>query len=183
MAVAPPKWVFAICAKKIGIGTSMAKDDISLHLEDPRNDDGAILVQELHAIREDLYPDEDHDEYPPPWNDADIATAFLVARIGGIAGGCSAIAPLETKGAFEVVRMYVRPAYRGLCLGDRMLDALGGLARRRGGQVLMLRCGPRQPAAVKLYQRSGFLRRGPFEYYPEQPLNLFFEKKLTTDGG
>jgi GNAT superfamily N-acetyltransferase len=151
---------------------------ISLDLEDPRLGDGAILLAELAAALGPLYP-EDDEEPAGPWTLNDLVTTFVVARVRGAAAGCGALAPLDSE-SFEIARMYVRPGFRGQRIADQVLIKLEDLARVRGADVLMLRCGPRQPAALAVYQRNGYWRRGAFAYHREHPTNIFFEKRLST---
>jgi putative acetyltransferase len=155
----------------------MTPDDVSLAVEDPTAGDAATLIGELITFITELYP-EDEDEPPMPWTAKDIAPTFVVARVGGVAAGCGALVSL-TDGALEVVRIYVRPDFRGLGVADRVLARLEDLARDRGARVLMLRCGPRQPHALKLYERNGYVRRQAFAYHREDPTNIFYEKALT----
>ena len=47
-----------------------------------------------------------------------------------------------------------------------------------GLPALRLETGVRQPAALRLYERAGYARRGPFGGYPDDPLSVFMEKLL-----
>ncbi len=153
--------------------------DVAIAVEDPREPDGAGLVAELVAFIEALYP-EDEDDPPTPWTMDDLARdgGFLVARVAGEAAGCGGLAATTIPAALEVVRMYVRPGFRGLRIADQVLAELEALARRTGAQVLMLRCGPRQPQALRVYERNGYSPRGAFAQHREHPTNLFYEKRL-----
>jgi putative acetyltransferase len=42
----------------------------------------------------------------------------------------------------------------------------------------LLETGRDQHEAVRLYERCGFVRRGPFGCYPDNGLSLFYEKRL-----
>ena len=42
-----------------------------------------------------------------------------------------------------------------------------------------LETGVRQPEALGLYSRAGYVRRGPCGSYPDDPLSVFMEKQLT----
>ncbi len=154
-------------------------DDVVLAMEDPLGADGAALIAELVALLGALYP-EDSDEIAVPWTVDDIARAgaFVVARALGEPAGCAGLAPMDLDLTLEIVRMYVRPAFRGRRIADRMLAALEGAAQARGAEVLMLRCGPRQPEALKVYERNGYVRRGRFAHHREHPMNVFYEKRL-----
>ncbi len=111
-------------------------DDVVLAMEDPRGAAGAALIGELTELLGALYP-EDNDEIAVPWTVDDIARAgaFVVARAGGEPAGCAGLAPMALERTLEIVRMYVRPGFRGRRIADRMLAALEGEARARGAQV------------------------------------------------
>ncbi|MBR7621042.1 GNAT family N-acetyltransferase [Phenylobacterium sp. 20VBR1] len=151
----------------------------TLALEDPRDPAVAAMIAELVIDLEDLYP-EDEDDAPAPWTLDSLAAfgAFLVARIDGQPAACGGLAPMEGPQALEIVRMYVRPAHRGAGLADQILAALEAAARTKGAQTLLLRCGPRQPAALRVYERNGYVRRAAFAQHREHETNVFMEKGL-----
>jgi putative acetyltransferase len=41
-----------------------------------------------------------------------------------------------------------------------------------------LETGTLQPEALRLYETAGFTRRGPYGDYPDDPCNVFMEKRL-----
>jgi GNAT superfamily N-acetyltransferase len=157
-------------------------DALSLSREDPRDPAGAALVGELIAVLDALYP-EDAEEDPAPWTMDTLATtgAFVVARLGGEVAGCGGLVPVAEPAALEIVRMYVRPAHRGRRIADQLLAELETLARDSGVGVLMLRCGPRQPEALRFYERNGYTPRPVFAHHREHPTNVFYEKRLARD--
>ncbi len=151
--------------------------DVVIAPESPRQDDIVAIVRELDAFGEALYPPEANfhltiDELCIP------EITFLTARRGGELIGIGALWAREGVDFGEVKRMYVRDAARGLGLGARMLATIEALARERGLKSLMLETGDLNSQAMKLYLRSGFVRRGPFADYPEAPLSVFMEKVL-----
>jgi len=154
-------------------------DEVALAIEDPTEGEPAELVAELVALLAPLYP-EDDEEAPPPWTAEAMARerTFVVARVEGVAAGCGGLAPLPAPGAMEIVRMYVRPRYRGRRIAGRVLSELEAVARERGAEVLMLRCGPRQPEALRMYEQNGYARRAAFAHHREHPTNVFYEKRL-----
>jgi putative acetyltransferase len=153
--------------------------EVTVAVEDPRHGEPAALIADLIGVLTALYP-EDDEEGPPPWTIEDLARGrtFLVARVEGEAVACGALAALPSPDAFEIVRMYVRPQLRGRGLADRVLVELEALARNHGASLLMLRCGPRQPQALRVYERNGYQRRAAFAHHREHPTNLFYEKRL-----
>jgi len=78
----------------------------------------------------------------------------------------------------EVKRMYVDPALRGQRIGERLLAALEGSLRERGVPCALLETGGAQHAAVRLYERCGYARRGAFGGYPDNGLSVFMQKDL-----
>jgi GNAT superfamily N-acetyltransferase len=59
----------------------------------------------------------------------------------------------------------------------RLLAAVERSARDRGIEVLRLQTGIRQPEAVALYEREGWLRIDPYPPYPAES-SICFEKRL-----
>jgi putative acetyltransferase len=110
--------------------------------------------------------------------------SFLVARQGERIVGTGAVRCMpgepQTEGRpyGEVKRMYVDPALRGQRIGERLLAALERALQQRGVDRALLETGASQHAAVRLYERCGYLRRGAFGGYPDNGLSLFMQKDL-----
>ncbi|MEW6703243.1 MAG: GNAT family N-acetyltransferase [Pseudomonadota bacterium] len=145
-------------------------------LEPPDQPDVVALIEALDAYQKPLYPIESH-------YGVDLATLmqpnvlFAVARNAeGRALGCAGLMLLADYA--EVKRMYVDPACRGRGIARALLDLLERLALERGLGLLRLETGNRQPEALGLYRRQGFVLRGPFGDYPDDPNSLFMEKQL-----
>jgi putative acetyltransferase len=109
---------------------------------------------------------------------------FLVARQGERIVGTGAVrtmpAAADTAGRAygEVKRMYVYPAQRGQRIGERLLQQLEQTLRERGLTQALLETGEDQHAAVRLYERCGYVRRPAFGGYPDNGLSLFMQKVL-----
>lgn len=76
--------------------------------------------------------------------------------------------------------MMVDPAVRGQRIGERILVELEAALRRDDIDRALLETGALQTAAVRLYERSGYRRRGAFGTYPDNGLSLFLEKRLAS---
>jgi putative acetyltransferase len=72
----------------------------------------------------------------------------------------------------------VCPEARGRGIGERLLAALEEHARSDGIPMLRGESGVHQPAALRVCERAGFVRCGPFGDYPDDPLSVFMEKQL-----
>lgn len=153
----------------------------------PESPDQPEVVQALEALDRYLAA-----LYPPEANHIlDVGALqqpdvrFLVARDGsGALVGTAAYRRMpgeaQTGGVAygEVKRMYVSPAQRGQRIGARLLQALEDGMRGDGLPQALLETGADQTEAVRLYQRAGYTRRGPFAGYPDNGLSLFFAKTL-----
>jgi len=106
---------------------------------------------------------------------------FFIARIGGEAAGCGAVALFDAYA--EVKRMYTREAARGRGVGKAILARLEAEARAKGKPVLHLETGVHQAPAIGLYEGFGFHRCPAFGHYAALPPHriagsIFYEKPL-----
>ena len=144
--------------------------------EPPDSVEATTLIRELDAYLEPLYPQESRHGFSVERLLRE-AVAFFVMRHDQMPAGCGGIKLFGTVYG-EIKRMYVRPAFRGLGLGKLMLQHLADYARHQGVAVLRLETGIYQTEAIGLYERFGFQRVPPFGAYREDPLSLFYEKRL-----
>lgn len=84
--------------------------------------------------------------------------AFWVGRAGSgeLLGTCG-VFPVATS-TFELRKMYLRPAARGLGLGSRLLDVAEAWVRERGGNLIVLDTIEAMASACSFYERRGFVR-------------------------
>ena len=152
-------------------------ESITIKKEPPISADALRLIAELDELQQSLYPPEACHMTDP--NDLmGQRDYFLVARHDQEPLGCAGLKYLADENALEVKRMFVRPAARGSGLAKEMLERLESEAIRQKVCCLLLETGHEQPAAVRLYQKSGFRERGPYASYPEHPMSLFMQKDL-----
>lgn len=144
-------------------------------LERPDQPEVAALIDELDAFQKPLYPPESHHGIPV---DALMQphVLFAVARDEGEAIGCGAV--VLNDGWGELKRMFVRPSLRGRGVAQGILAFLESSARQRGFPLMRLETGVSQPEALRLYERAGYVRRGPFGSYGPDPLSVFMEKSI-----
>lgn len=112
-------------------------------------------------------------KYAPP------AGSLLVAYNNGDAVGCVALRNLGD-GVCEMKRMFVPAAARGLGVGGKLAEQVIADARHAGYRLMRLDTSKRQTEAMRLYERSGFMRIAP--YYPLtdslKDWLVFFERTL-----
>lgn len=145
--------------------------------ERPDSADAIQLIDELQTLlSREMYPDESRHGYSVEKLLREGVT-FFVIRHNEVPAGCGGIKLFGMEYG-EVKRMYVRPKYRGLGLGKLMLDHLAEYARDSQISTLRLETGIYQTEAIKLYERYGFARRIPFGEYKDDPMSIYFEKRL-----
>jgi putative acetyltransferase len=81
----------------------------------------------------------------------------------------------------EIKRVYVSPGARGLGLAKKLMQRIEDEARGCGKMIARLETGIHQPEAIGLYRALGYVDRGPFGEYAEDPNSVFMEKVLATD--
>ncbi|WP_317054913.1 GNAT family N-acetyltransferase [Roseovarius rhodophyticola] len=80
---------------------------------------------------------------------------FLLATVGEAPAGCVAFFGHDAQ-ICEVKRMYVRPEFRGLHLGETLISNLISMARTQGYQKIILDTFHTLKAAQHLYEKAGF---------------------------
>jgi GNAT superfamily N-acetyltransferase len=149
---------------------------ITLTPERPDTDDAAMLIAELDAYLEPLYPSESRHGYSVAKLLAE-GVVFFVLRENTMPAACGGVKLFGTEYG-EVKRMYVRPQFRGRGYARRILMNLIDYARDQGVLALRLETGIHQHEAIGLYERMGFYEIPPFGDYRADPLSRFYEKRL-----
>jgi GNAT superfamily N-acetyltransferase len=144
--------------------------------ERPDAPDARLLIRELEAFLEPLYPRESRHGYSVEKLLVQ-GVAFFVIRDNGAPAGCGGIQLFGTEYG-ELKRMYVRPQFRGRGFAKLMLDHLAGYARSHGVGLLRLETGIHQKEAIGLYEGAGFKSIPPFAEYKSDPLSRFYEKRI-----
>jgi len=144
--------------------------------EHPESAAAAALITRLEAELDPLYP-------PASQHGLSVAqlvalrVAFFVLRDNDIPAGCCGI-QLFGNAYGELKRFYVCPEFRGLGYGTKLIGHLADYVRSRGVSLLRLETGIHQTAAIRLCERMNFYQIPPFGDYTEDPLSLFYEKRL-----
>jgi putative acetyltransferase len=138
------------------------------------------LIRALNAELESRYPEDGANFFRL---DADEVReghgAFLVADLNGDPIGCGAVRRIEPLVA-EVKRMYVAPRARGLGVGRQIVAALEAEAVRLGATRLVLETGPRQPEAIAVYLRAGFVEIPLYGEYVGSNFSVCMAKDIAT---
>jgi GNAT superfamily N-acetyltransferase/putative intracellular protease/amidase len=177
-------------SRLVGVEAAAAAVDSVRRLGTPRRDgiaiervalphpDATALIAQLDAELTTRYPEEganhfglDREEVSPGRG------AFLIARVDGAPVACGAVRLLDA-GAAELKRMYTAPGHRGHGVGRVLLSALEKTAADLGARRLVLETGARQPEAIGLYTRAGFVAIPSFGGYVESPLSVCLGKAV-----
>jgi putative acetyltransferase len=160
-------------------------DEIQIRPTRPDHPQVVALLDELDAYLCTLYaPDDNHilDVQALLAPEVHFVAAWQADRVLG----CAAVRRMAGEPATggqaygEIKRMMVAPAARGRQLGSRLLAALEQHLRGIGLPLALLETGCDQHEAVRLYERAGYSRCGPFGGYPDNGLSLFYAKAVAS---
>ncbi|MEM6429966.1 MAG: GNAT family N-acetyltransferase [Deinococcota bacterium] len=151
---------------------------ITIQQERPDSPDAHMLIAELEAYLDPLYPPESRHGL----SIEQLVTEnviFFVIRVDGSAAGCVGLKFFDMPESYaEVKRMYVAPQFRGQGLAKKLLDHASDVAMSRHITILRLEAGIYQPEALGLYEKIGFSKVSSFGNYTDDPLSVFYEKSL-----
>ena len=108
--------------------------------------------------------------YEPP-----KGTILIVKAVEEIVA-CVALKPIEENNC-EMKRLYVKPAFRGNGLGQKLVESLIEFATLNKYNKMKLDTLVSLKEAVILYKKMGFVETKPYVYNPLNDV-LYFEKQL-----
>jgi GNAT superfamily N-acetyltransferase len=149
---------------------------LSLRLEPATSPAATALFAGLNAEIVQRYPGA----APTGMDVAAFAAAGGVLAIGYLGAEpacCGGFRRLDGDTA-EIKRMYVAPAWRRRGFSRCLLAFIETEAARRGFARAVLETGTRQPEAIALYASSGWQRIPPYGPLADDPLSVFFGKRL-----
>lgn len=150
---------------------------ITLRRTDSDDEDFKALVKRLDADLA-LRDAADHGFYSQ-FNKIDKIRHAVVCYENDLAIGCGAIKAFSDE-ATEVKRMYVSPDGRNKGIATRVLTELEDWAREMGYAKCVLETGKRQPEAIALYEKNGYLRTSNYGQYVGVENSVCFEKNLNS---
>jgi len=139
-------------------------------------------VQALLAVSDayyvNLYPAEsNHLESSDDLKQPNVL--FVGCRIDGelVASGAAKI--MQDDGSYaEIKRVFVVDDHRSKGLSSKVMRFLETELQGRGVRLFRLETGVKQPEALGLYRKLGYLERGPFGSYRTDPHSVFMEKRV-----
>lgn len=103
--------------------------------------------------------------------------SLLLALWNNEPAGCVALQPLGKIGVCEMKRLYVKPAYRKHGIGDVLVKKILAAATILGYEKMVLDTLSRLTAAIRLYERYGFVNTSAY-YDNPLPNVVYMEKDL-----
>lgn len=149
---------------------------ITITPERPDSAVGIALIDELGKYLAPLYPHDDEHGLTPEEMVIE-GVAFFIIRSDDRPAGSGGVRLHGTEYG-EIMRMYVRPEFRGKGFGRLILQHLEKYSLEHGVRALRLKTGIYQPEALGMYERLGYVQIRPFGSYREHPLNRYYEKIL-----
>ncbi|RMA58060.1 GNAT family N-acetyltransferase [Ulvibacter antarcticus] len=119
---------------------------------------------------------EDHGFYDQ-FNKIDTLKHTVVLFENDIAVGCGAFKQIEAE-TVEIKRMYTLPKMRGKGLATIILNDLEKWAASNGFKKSVLETGKKQPEAIRLYEKNGYVVTPNYPPYQGIENSVCFEKKL-----
>lgn len=113
------------------------------------------------------------------FNKVDTTARVVVAFLDEQPVGCACFRPMTDDEAVEIKRMFVKPEARGNGVAMAMLKALEAWAAEEGFRVARLETGNKQPEAVGLYEKAGFVRIPNYPPYVGFDTSICMEKPVT----
>ncbi|MDX2248375.1 MAG: GNAT family N-acetyltransferase [Bacteroidia bacterium] len=148
---------------------------IKLMRTNSENQDFIELVRHLDA---DLaLRDGDEHAFYAQFNKIAQIKYAIVAYRDDKALACGAIKEFSPN-TMEVKRMFTLPEYRGKGIAHQILEELEKWAAELSCERCVLETGKKQPEAIKLYEKSGYVRIPNYGQYLNVENSVCFEKRL-----
>lgn len=100
--------------------------------------------------------DGDEHAFYAQFNKIDMIRNAVVCYMDNKPVACGAFKPYENE-VVEIKRMYTLPAYRGKGIAHKVLNELERWASELGYKACVLETGKKQPEAISLYRKAGYV--------------------------
>ncbi len=138
-----------------------------------------IDFQKLVALLDRDLQTRDGDDHAffAQFNKIDNIQHTVVAYIDQEPVGCGAIKKFDLT-SVEIKRMYVMPQQRGKGVAGKILSELEKWSKELGYMKGVLETGLKQPEAIGLYKKSGYVLIPNYGQYENVATSVCFEKKF-----
>lgn len=148
-------------------------------VEDDLSSAAMVALLDLHAAEMRANSPEGACHFLPIDELRDRSVTVWSVWEGDVLAGCGALQELDV-GSGEVKSMRTAPDHLGRGVGRATLGHIIDVATRRGYRQLSLETGTGGSfaAAIRLYERFGFVECGPFGGYVDNGFSRFFRLQL-----
>jgi putative acetyltransferase len=141
------------------------------------NEDFRLLISELDKELRSRYQEKQaiYDQYNIIENNPNVVIAYREE----MPVGCGCFKKFDDR-SVEIKRMFVRPEYRGQKIAASILQQLENWAMELNISGAVLETGIKQPDAIHLYRKSGYIvveNYGPYKGLPE---SICMQKNLVS---
>jgi putative acetyltransferase len=141
------------------------------------NEDFRLLITELDKELRSRYQEKQaiYDQYNIIENNPNVVIAYREE----LPVGCGCFKKFDDR-SVEIKRMFVRPEYRGQKIAASILQQLENWAIELNISGTVLETGIKQPDAIHLYRKSGYIvveNYGPYKGLPE---SICMQKNLVS---
>jgi putative acetyltransferase len=144
----------------------------------PDDEQAKRLIARSNAFMTSLYPlESNHLDGIEVLKQPNVL--FVGAYWGTKLVGCGAVKILTDDGTYgEIKRLFVSHEFRGQGVSLEIMHHLENYLITCGVKLARLETGVKQPEALGLYRKLGYVERSPFGSYGQDPLSVFMEKAL-----
>ena len=150
---------------------------IEIRVEPPDRDDAIELIRLGDEFGLALYPAASYYGLPLERLREPDVTFFVARDEHGTAYGTAALVD-RGDGSGELKRMFVRSDARGRGIASKLLASVESAAAASGIRLLQLETGPKQPEAIALYEKFGYVQIPNFGMYMGDANSYCMEKSL-----
>lgn len=137
------------------------------------------FIQLVQLLDADLAErDGEETAFYSQFNQLDRIRHVVLAYHNDMAIACGAMKEIEP-GTMEIKRMFTLPDYRGKGIASLVLKELETWATELNYQRCCLETGKRQPEAIHLYEKNGYLYIPNYGQYEGVENSVCFEKLLS----
>ena len=139
------------------------------------------FIRLVEALDQDLaIRDGDDHAFYHQFNKIDSIKNALLVYLDGQAVACGAFKEFD-HGIAEVKRMYTLPMARKKGLASKILKNLESWGAELGYKKFILETGKKQPEAIALYKKNGYVVTDNFGPYKNVKNSVCFEKSLSKE--
>ena len=147
----------------------------------PNRNDVASIISKSSEYAANLYPPESN--HQDDVSDLSKPNVFFVGaferdNLIGI-GAVKVLSHDQMYG--EIKQVFVLAEHRSKGAAKLIMDALEKHLFKKGVRLARLETGCKQPEAISLYKKLGYMERSPFGAYKPDPLSIFMEKELIAE--